>query len=110
MFTFWKHSNFFQHSFALLKQFFVPSINTYKLYNKLIYGKVKPFITSSILCGQGGNVCPKKHLKSKVREDEDCKDSCIEDRDDKEVGRREDLQRFLGNIPFMFINNQIIVA
>ena len=52
----------------------------------------------------------KKHLKSKVCEDEDCKDSCVEDRDDKEVGRREDLQRFLGNIPFMFINNQIIVA
>ena len=55
-------------------------------------------------------MCPKKHLKSKVCEDEDCKDSCIEDRDDKEVGRWEDLQRFLGNIPFMFINNQIIVA
>ena len=65
------------------------------------------FITSLILCGQG---VPKKHLKSKVCEDKDCKDSCVEDRDDKEVGRREDLQRFLGNIPFMFINNQIIVA
>ena len=43
-------------------------------------------------------------------EDEYGKDSCIEGRDDKEVGWREDLQRFLGNIPFMFINNQIIVA
>ena len=52
----------------------------------------------------------KKNLKSKMCVDEDGKDSCIEDRDDKEVGRREDLQRFLGNIPFMFINNQIIVA
>ena len=55
-------------------------------------------------------MCAQKHLKSKVCVDEDGKDSCIEDRDDKEVGRREDLQRFLGNIPFMFINNQIIVA
>ena len=52
----------------------------------------------------------KKNLKSKVCVDQDGKDSCVEDRDDKEVGCREDLQRFLGNIPFMFINNQIIDA
>ena len=39
-----------------------------------------------------------KYLKSKMRIDEDGKDSGVEDRDDNQVSRWEDLQRFLTNI------------
>ena len=39
-----------------------------------------------------------KYLKSKMRIDENGKDSGVEDRDDNQVSRWEDLQRFLTNI------------
>ena len=44
------------------------------------------------------DVYDEKYLKSKMRIDENGKDSGVEDRDDNQVSRWEDLQRFLTNI------------